>query len=128
MKVLLDTHAFLWWITDDPRISSRARDVVQDAENELYLSAASGWEIAIKTQLVRLRLPGEPDVYLVRQMSMNAIRPLAITMRHSLFVYGLPDIHKDPFDRMIVAQSILEEMPLLTKDGNIPKYGVRVIW
>ena len=128
MKVLLDTHAFLWWITDDPRISSRARDVVQDAENELYLSAASGWEIAIKTQLGRLRLPGESDVYLARQMSVNAIQPLAITMRHSLFVYGLPDIHKDPFDRMIVAQSILEEMPLLTKDGNIPKYGIQVIW
>ena len=128
MKVLLDTHAFLWWITDDPRISSRARDVVQDAENELYLSAASGWEIAIKTQLGRLRLPGESDVYLARQMSVNAIQPLAITMRHSLFVYGLPDIHKDPFDRMIIAQSILEEMPLLTKDGNIPKYGIQVIW
>ena len=128
MKVLLDTHAFLWWITDDPRISFRARDVVQDAENELYLSAASGLEIAIKTQLGRLQLPGEPDVYLARQMSVNAIQPLAITMRHSLFVYGLPDIHKDPFDRMIVAQSILEEMPLLTKDGNIPKYGIQVIW
>jgi PIN domain nuclease of toxin-antitoxin system len=128
VKVLLDTHAFLWWITDDPRISSRARDVVQDAENELYLSAASGWEIAIKTQLGRLQLPGEPDVYLTRQMSVNAIRPLAITMRHSLFVYGLPDIHKDPFDRMIVAQSILEEMHLLTKDGNILKYGIQVIW
>ena len=58
----------------------------------------------------------------------EGFQPLAITMRHALFVYGLPDIHKDPFDRMIVAQSILEEMPLLTKDGNIPKYGIQVIW
>lgn len=128
MKVLLDTHAFLWWITDNPRISPRMRDVVQDAENELYLSAASGWEIAIKAQLGRLQLPSEPDVYLVRQMSLNAIRPLPITMRHAFFVCGLPDIHKDPFDRMIVAQSILEQMPLLTNDGNIPKYGIEVIW
>jgi PIN domain nuclease of toxin-antitoxin system len=78
--------------------------------------------------LGRLQLPGEPDVYLARQMTVNAIRPLPITMRHALFVYGLPDIHKNPFDRMIVAQSILEEMPLLTQNGNIPKYGIEVIW
>lgn len=78
MKILLDTHAFLWWITDDPKLSSHARDVISDAENELFLSAASGWEISIKVQLGRLKLPEEPERFIPEQLRMNFIRSLPI--------------------------------------------------
>ena len=128
MKLLLDTHTFLWWITDNPRMSPKARDVVEDAGNEIFFSAASGWEIAIKARLGRLHLPENPSSYLTKQLTMNAIQSLAITMSHSLYVFNLPDIHKDPFDRIIVAQAILENMPLLTKDCMLTEYGIQVIW
>ena len=128
MKVLLDTHTFLWWITDSPLISSKVRDIVQNADNEIFLSAASGWEIAIKVQLGRIHLPDKPSIYLAKQMSLNAFQPLTITMSHSLYICNIPDIHKDPFDRIIIAQAILEGMPLLTKDSNMPKYGIQIIW
>jgi PIN domain nuclease of toxin-antitoxin system len=128
MKALLDTHAFLWWITDDPRISPKVREIMQDAANEILLSAASGWEIAIKVKLERLQLPDEPGVYIAKHMALNAIQSLAITMSHSLYTCNLPDIHKDPFDRIIIAQAIMEGMPLLTNDSNILKYDIKVIW
>src|SRR4030042_1703336 len=99
MKILLDTHAFLWWITDDQKLSSRAREVISDAENELYFSAASGWEISIKVQIGRLKLPDDPQHFILGQMRTNAIQSLPILMSHALHVSTLPDHHRDPFDR-----------------------------
>ncbi len=128
MKVLLDTHVFLWWITDDPRISPKVSTIMVDGDNDLFLSAASIWEIAIKARLGRLQLPENPDSYLAEQMVSNAIQSLSITMQHALRVYNLPDIHKDPFDRIIIAQALLEDMPILTKDDYIPRYGVQTVW
>lgn len=128
MKILLDTHAFLWWITNDPRISSKVSEIMADGLNELYLSAASIWEIAIKSQLGRLKLPENPDIYLTEQMAFNAVQSLSITIYHAFRIYSLPDIHKDPFDRIIIAQALSENMPVLTRDGNIPKYGIQTIW
>lgn len=128
MKVLLDTHVFLWWVTDDPRISPKVRKIMEDGEKELFLSAASIWEMAIKSHLGRLQLPKNPNLYLSEQMALNIIQSLSITMHHALQVYSLPDIHKDPFDRIIIAQALSEDIPILTKDGDIPKYGVQTIW
>jgi len=128
MKVLLDTHVFLWWITDDLRISQKVSAIMTDGDNELFLSAASVWEIVIKSRLGRLHLPENPDSYLMEQMALNAVEPLSITMPHALRVYNLPDIHKDPFDRIMIAQALLEDMPILTRDDYIPKYGVQAIW
>jgi len=128
MKVLLDTHVFLWWITDDPLISPKIKTIMVDVDNELFLCAASIWEIAIKARLGRLQLPENPDSYLTQQMVSNAVQSLSITMQHALRVYNLPDIHKDPFDRIIIAQALLEDMPILTKDDYIPRYGVQTIW
>lgn len=128
MKALLDTHVFLWWVTDDPRISPKVREIMEDEEKDLFLSAASIWEMAIKLRLRRLQLPKKPNLYLSEQMAMNAIQSLSITMQHALKVYSLPDIHKDPFDRIIIAQALSEDMPILTKDGDIPKYSVQTIW
>ncbi len=105
MRALLDTHAFLWWTTDDPRLSSRARRIIADGRNRLFFSAAGGWEIAIKAQLGRLRLPSDPERFIPEEMQRNAIESLPIQMRHALHVHTLPRHHRDPFDRLLVAQS-----------------------
>lgn len=128
MRVLLDTHAFLWWITDDPRLSTSARAVIADAGNELFLSAASGWEMAIKVRLGRLEVAGDLTRVIPDHMASNAIQGLPVQMSHALSVHGLPDIHRDPFDRILIAQSLAEQMPILTQDANIAKYAVQVIW
>ena len=128
MKALLDTHAFLWWITDDPRLSSRVRELTGDSINTLFLSAASGWEIAIKAQLGKLQLPDNLERYIADQLSLNGFESLPIQLRHALHVYSLPDLHRDPFDRILVAQSQLEQLPILTVDPQIARYGVDVIW
>ena len=128
MKVLLDTHVFLWWITDDPRLSSRAREIIAEGANEIFLSAVSGWEIAIKAKLGRLRLPDDPERFIPEQLRLNAIETLPVQMSHALHVYKLPDHHRDPFDRLLIAQAQLEKLPVLTADPQISRYPVKVIW
>jgi PIN domain nuclease of toxin-antitoxin system len=125
---LLDTHAFLWWIGDDPRLSERAREVLSDGDNDLVFSAASGWEIAIKARLGRLHVPGDLNTYLVRQLTENYTSVLPVHLSHALRVHALPDHHRDPFDRLLVAQAIVEEIPLLSADPRIARYPVEVVW
>jgi len=128
MRALLDTHTFLWWITDDPRLSLQARKIIIDGENELLLSSASGWEIAIKAKLGRLQLPGNLTRFVSEQLALNAIETLPIQMSHALHVQTLPDHHRDPFDRLLVAQAQLENLPILTADPQISKYRVKTLW
>lgn len=128
MRVLLDTHAFLWWIGDDPRLSERAREVFSDGDNDLVFSAASGWEIAIKARLGRLQVLGDLNTYLFRQLTENYTSVLPVHLSHALRVHALPDHHRDPFDRLLVAQAIVEEMPLLSADPRIARYPVEVVW
>lgn len=128
MKVLLDTHAFLWWIADDPQLSARAREIISDGANTLYLSAASGWEIAIKAKLGKLKLPSNLAPFIAEQLADNAITALAVEMHHALHVYTLPDYHRDPFDRILIAQAQLEKLPILTADPQIARYPVEVLW
>ncbi len=128
MRALLDTHTFLWWITGDPRLSRKVREIISDGENELFLSAASGWEIAIKAKLGRLQLPDAPERFIPEQMALNAIESLPIQMSHALHVYNLPDHHRDPFDRLLIVQAQLENFPILTADPRIARYSVKVIW
>jgi PIN domain nuclease of toxin-antitoxin system len=128
MKALLDTHAFLWWINDDPRLSDTARALIGDGESELLLSAASGWEIAIKMRLGRLEVQGDPEHFVFEQLALNNIAVLPISMSHALRTATLPDHHRDPFDRMLVAQSQIEQLPIVTADPLIARYAVEVIW
>jgi PIN domain nuclease of toxin-antitoxin system len=128
MRYLLDTHTFLWWIVDSDLLSERVRDIMSDGANTLYLSAASGWEIVIKADLGRLQLPDEPGKVIPEQMSLNTMVALPIQMSHALHVHSLPKHHRDPFDRMLVAQSQVEELPILTSDPQIAKYEVDVVW
>jgi len=128
MRVMLDTHVFLWWITDDPQLSPLARKIISSGKNKLCLSAASGWEMAIKARLGKLRLPDNLGSFISEQLVINAIETLAVLMRHALHVYNLPDYHRDPFDRLLVAQAQLENLPILTADSQIACYPVEIIW
>jgi len=128
MRLLLDTHAFLWWIADDPRLSERARKVIADAENEVYFSAVSAWEIVTKVGLGRLALPEDLDGFLAEQLRKNRFLPLAITIPHTLRVRALPEVHKDPFDRLLVAQAQAEGLVLVSGDRWVGHYPVPVLW
>ncbi|MEM6403938.1 MAG: type II toxin-antitoxin system VapC family toxin [Cyanobacteria bacterium P01_D01_bin.116] len=128
MKALLDTHAFIWWVTDDSRLSSTARGIIADESNVLFLSAASAWEIVIKVRLGKLNLPEPPETYIPSRLTMNRFESLPIQMVHALQVVNLPDFHRDPFDRIIIAQSQVEKMPIVTVDTQVTRYPVDVIW
>ena len=128
MKALLDTHTFLWWIIDDARLSSRVRAIIADGDNEVFLSAASGWEMAIKTRLGKLHLPDNPASFVFEQLRINAIEPLAVQMTHALRVYSLPGHHRDLFDRILVAQAQVERMPIITADPQVTQYDVEILW
>ena len=128
MRFLLDTCTFLWWVTDDAQVSRRAREIIENGEHEVFLSAASGWEIAIKTRVGRLRLPDDLKGFIAEQLRLNSIQTLPIQLSHALQVATLPDHHRDPFDRLLVAQSRVEQLPILTPDDQISKYPVTVIW
>jgi PIN domain nuclease of toxin-antitoxin system len=124
----LDTHAFLWWITEDRRLSARAREVMADGSNDLLLSAVSGWEIAIKASLGRISLPIPIDRFLSEQLQRNGIGTLPIEMSHALRVHALPLLHRDPFDRLLVAQALLEKLRILTSDRQVAQYDVETLW
>ena len=128
MKALLDTHTFLWWNLDDPQLSGAAREFIGDGRNEIFVSAASAWEIAIKAAKGRLSLPEPPGQYVAERMRRHRFSALPIELSHALHVYGLPTTHADPFDRLLVAQSLLEDLPILTADGDIARYEVKIIW
>ncbi len=128
MRVLLDTHAFLWWISDSPELSDAAREAIADQRNAPIFSAVSGWEIAIKAGLGKLELPDSPAKFVNEQLSQNNLEVLPIHSRHALGVYGLPDHHRDPFDRLLVSQAVVEKLPILTADPEIPRYPVETLW
>ena len=117
MRLLLDTHTFLWWISDDPQLSATAREIISEGGNELFFSAASGWEIAIKAQIGKLKLPSNLEQFIGKQLLQNAINTLPVQLSHTLHVYTLPPLHRDPFDRLLISQSQLEQLPILTA-GN----------
>ena len=128
MKLLLDTHAFLWWIADDERLSSKARRAIGDGRNEILVSAVSAWEIVVKHELGRLRLPEAPDKFVPSQLRANAFGALPATVSHALAVARLPPLHRDPFDRFLVAQAMVESLTLVSADEDLRRYPVRVTW
>jgi PIN domain nuclease of toxin-antitoxin system len=128
MRALLDTHTFLWWNLDAPQLSAEVRAFIANGDNEIFLSAASAWEIAIKAAKGRLTLPEPPDQYVAERMRLHHFSALPIELSHALEVYRLPDIHQDPFDRLLIAQSQLEDMPILSGDFEIGRYQVELIW
>ena len=127
MRILLDTQCWLWMALSPDRFSARSRKLVEDRQNTLYLSAASAWEIAIKHGLGKLRLPGPPESYVPMRMQDLSVEPLAIDPGHVLRVASLPAHHRDPFDRLLIAQAQIEDLPLLTADAALAAYDVTTI-
>jgi PIN domain nuclease of toxin-antitoxin system len=128
MRLLLDTHVLLWTIAEETKLSTRADEVMRSEENELVVSAASLWEIAIKVNTGKLKLPATSeyfDNYLTR---IGVKRVISISVAHTYATLQLPPVHKDPFDRMLAAQCIVEKMTLVTSDKVFRKYPIEVIW
>lgn len=128
MNILLDSHALLWWLDDDKRLSRRARSVIANADNTVCVSAASVWEIAIKTTLGKLADPDGAVPRLPAILMERGMIALPISPTHAIEAASLPPIHRDPFDRMLVAQSKLESLALVTNDPVIKRYGVKTVW
>lgn len=125
---LLDTHVLLWWFTDDTRLSTTARRAIEDRSNEVYVSAVSAWEIATKTRLGKLTI-GPEVVEKFGELSASAgFTHLHITHRHGLLADGFEVSHRDPFDRMLAAQSSLEELPLISRDRAFEQFDIQVLW
>lgn len=128
MKILLDTHCWLWWLVEPEKLSTIAIEAITHPQNELYLSVASIWEIGIKFKLGKLDLPLPPEILIPQQMQIDNIFPLSIDLNYALKASTLPLYHKDPFDRMLIAQSQLESMKIITNDSVFPSYDVEILW
>lgn len=128
MKYLLDTMVWLWSVGPTDNIGAAGLAILGNGGEELYLSAASSWEIAIKAKIGKFQLPQAPGPYVRTRIAAQGIRPLSVTLNHSLGVYDLALHHSDPFDRLIIAQAILEEMTILTADRLFRKYPVEIVW
>jgi PIN domain nuclease of toxin-antitoxin system len=126
--LLLDTHALLWWLVDDPRLSPDARSAVADPDGRVYASTASAYEIALKVSLRKLSAPGPVNAWLPAQLRLNGIMPFAISTEHAMRAGSLPLYHRDPFDRLLVAQAQFESLAIVTADPQIARYDVEVVW
>jgi PIN domain nuclease of toxin-antitoxin system len=123
MNLLLDTHVLLWWLDDDPTLSRRARTAIADMNNVVFVSAAAVWEIRIKQGLGKLDIPDDFETVLDDQ----AFETLSITVEHAHAIKGLPSLHRDPFDRMLVAQAKCEGFTLVTRDIHLKQYEIPVL-
>ena len=123
-RLLVDTHALLWWLADDPALSAAARAAIADGANEPLVSAASLWEIAIKQSLGKLTVPHD----LPETIASEGFAVLAVDAQHAWRVRELPLHHRDPFDRLLVAQALTQQIPIVTTDPQFAAYGVNVRW
>ena len=128
MKLLLDTQAFLWFVLNDARLSPTAQTLLVDPANELLFSPASYWEIAIKVSIGKYRVPGSFKDFMDRQIAVNQLSILPITVAHAAVVASLPFRHRDPFDRLLIAQSLAENVPLVSSDSVVDAYGATRLW
>jgi PIN domain nuclease of toxin-antitoxin system len=128
MRLLLDTHSFLWFIDGSENLSTTGRTLIEDASNQPFLSVAGLWEMAIKLSLGKLRLAQPFDLLIPQQMQLNGIEPLGIEMDHVATVAKLPFHHRDPFDRLLIAQAMVEQIPIVSADTAFDAYGVRRLW
>jgi PIN domain nuclease of toxin-antitoxin system len=128
MRILLDTHAFLWFITADPKLSPPANEAIRSLENEVLLSIASVWEIAIKVSIGKLPIPGELETFIPQQLDRNRMSILPIQLEHTYEIARMPLHHRDPFDRLLIAQAQVENIPLVSADPVFDAYDVRRLW
>ncbi len=122
-RLLLDTHTLLWWLSDAPKLGPKTRSAIADGRNTVFISAATGWEIAIKKNIGKLEAPDNLDAVVEEE----GFTHLPITFFHSERAGALPGHHRDPFDRMLIAQAQAEGLVIVTSDKNMPKYGVHLL-
>jgi PIN domain nuclease of toxin-antitoxin system len=127
MKILLDTHIFLWFISGDSRLSTDVRDAIRDSDNEIYLSVVSVWESIVKYQLGKLPLPEAPETYLPKQRNLHQIASLALDETSVAQLARLPPLHRDPFDRMLICQAVQNGLIIATVDPAVRAYSVSTI-
>ena len=128
MKFLLDTHTFLWSVLNQPELSSIAHDLIIDPNHDILLSPATYWEIAIKISIGKYQLPGPYEAWMNQQLLTNTFGILPITIANTAIIINLPFHHKDPFDRLLIAQAIVENIPIISADGIFDSYPVDQIW
>ena len=128
MKYIFDTHALLWWWTDDPALSPRVRDLILDETNEFLVSAASAWEIATKYRLGKLDIGRDAVARFDELVTLDGFSHLSVSYLHALRAGGLLSEHRDPFDRMLAAQSLIEGVPLVTRDSAFDALGTATVW
>jgi PIN domain nuclease of toxin-antitoxin system len=128
VRLLIDTHVLLWWLDNDPRLSARSRTLIGAGENAVVVSVVSIWEIAIKAGLGQLEVPPDLRSYLQGQIARNRFVLLPVLLAHAVAVRDLPPHHRDPFDRMLIAQSRTERLSLLSRDTRMKAYEVDVLW
>jgi len=128
MRLLLDTHALLWMVSSSNRLSDTARDAIADERNELFFSIAGYWELGIKESLNKVELAADWQRLLPSEMMRNRIAWLAIEPKHVHEVAGLPWVHRDPFDRLMIAQARVESLSFATRDDQLREYGVTIVW
>lgn len=127
MRLLLDTHTFLWFIDDNPRLSARAKALLE-SDADLLLSVASLWEISVKVSIGKLNLSQPFDVFMPQQLAANAIEILPISLVHLGVVTTLPFHHRDPFDRLLIAQAMIEQLPIVSIDAVLDAYSIKRLW
>lgn len=128
MRLLLDTHTFLWFVGGDSTLSARSKQVIEDTTNERWLSIASVWEMAIKSSIGKLRVDAPFDAFITEQLYLNQITLLPISIAHTTRIISLPFYHRDPFDRLLIGQAFEEELTLVSIDQVFDAYGVTRIW
>lgn len=128
MRVLIDTHTWLWMLSAPDRLPDRAREVVDDPANEVLVSAASAWEIAIKHELGKLELPEPPASFVPNRLAVTDCTALPVEIVHALRAGGLPPHHRDPFDRLLIAQAQVLRVPLCSGDRAFAPYSVELLW
>lgn len=127
-RLLLDTHAFLWWIDDAPQLSDSARRAIADTRNDCLISVASCWEMAVKSSLGKLKLAKPLERFVPDQLAANGFGYLNIELKHVAKAEKMPFHHRDPFDRLLIAQSLTEKLTIVTADKAFADYGARVLW
>ncbi|MDB5093575.1 MAG: pilT [Candidatus Eremiobacteraeota bacterium] len=127
MRLLLDTHAFLWAAADPDELRPNARAAIEDSANDVLVSAGVAWEISIKVALGKLTVPADPAVWFPARVRSLGFQALDISAAHVLAVGGLPDVHRDPFDRIMIAQAQIEGLTLVTRDPDNQKYPINIL-
>lgn len=128
MRLLLDTHVFLWWVNDDPKINNGIRDLIFDTEHTKIVSAVTAWELSIKASLGKLRLQTDIDQFFSKYTAQNYFEVLPIQLSHIYRIEHLPHHHKDPFDRLLIAQAKVEGLQLISADTAFDAYEIQRLW